>query len=116
MIRRINIKDDHPPVDVAVARTIREIECSVLQKENFLKIIHGYGSGGVGGDIKKQLEIEFANLKKEKKIFDFIKGECFCDKHPLYEKIVSVAPELILDPDLSNLNSGISLIIIQKLK
>ncbi len=116
MIRRINIKDDHPPVDVAIARAIREIECSALQKDDFLKIIHGYGSGGVGGEIKKQLETELMILKKEKKIFDFIKGENFAKTHPLYERIVLSAPELILDPDLINLNSGITLIIINKIK
>ena len=116
MIRRINIKDDHPPVDVAIARALREIECSVLQKEDFLKIIHGYGSGGVGGEIKKQLEVELTTLKKEKKIFDFIKGENFSQKHPLYERVVLAAPELILDQDLINLNSGITLIIINKIR
>ena len=57
MIRRINIKDDHPPVDIAVSRALNEIECSAPQKEPFLKIIHGYGSGGTGGEIKKQLHL-----------------------------------------------------------
>lgn len=116
MIRRINIKDDHPPVDIAVARALNEIECSKLNKETFLKIIHGYGSGGVGGEIKKQLEIELATLKKDKKIFDFIKGENFSKTHPLYERIVNSAPELILDSDLSGLNCGITLIIINKIR
>lgn len=116
MIRRINIKDDHPPVDIAVSRALSEIECSALQKEPFLKIIHGYGSGGTGGEIKKQLHLELNNLKKSKKIFDYIKGEAFHSKHPLYENAIKVSPELVLDPDLVNLNSGITLIIIDKLK
>ena len=115
MIRRINIKDDHPPVDIAIARAVNEIECSRLNKETFLKIIHGYGSGGVGGEIKKQLEIELNNLRKDKKIFDFIKGENFSKTHPLYERLVDTAPELILDSDLAGLNSGITLIIIRKI-
>ncbi len=115
MIRRINIKDDHPPVTVAIARALTEIECARLQNEQFLKIIHGYGSGGVGGEIKKQLLTDLATLKKEKKIFDFIKGENFCNKHPLYEVAIKNAPELVLDPDLVNLNSGITLIILSKL-
>ena len=116
MIRRINIKDDHPPVDVGVSRAISEIECAVLQKEPFLKIIHGYGSGGTGGEIKRQLHLELNNLKRAGKIFDYIKGEAFHSKHPLYESAISIAPELVLDQDLINLNSGITLIIVSKLK
>ena len=116
MIKRINIKDDHPPVDVAVSRALSEIECSKLQNEPFLKIIHGYGSGGVGGEIKKQLHVELNSLKKSKKIFDYIKGENFQSNHPLYESAIKASPELILDQDLVNLNSGITLIVLNKLK
>ena len=66
MIRQINIKDDHPPIDVAIARAIREIECSALQKDDFLKIIHGYGSHGKGGVIKEAIKHYLPELKKKK--------------------------------------------------
>ena len=59
---------------------------------------------------------ELNNLKRAGKIFDYIKGEAFHSKHPLYESAIRIAPELVLDQDLINLNSGITLIIVSKLK
>ena len=114
MIKRINIKDDHPPADIAISRLLSEIEVCHIANEKLLKVVHGYGASGVGGEIKKQMEIQLSHLKKEGKIYDYIKGECFCATHPKYEDLKVKYPELILDSDLSGLNSGITLIILKK--
>ena len=113
-IKTVNIKEDFPPADVAVALLEMEIEANKLGNVGALKVIHGYGSHGVGGEIKKQLTKRLAELKKQNKILDFIPGEKFGDEQKSSEFIVKNFPSLIIDSDLRYYNSGITLVFLKK--
>lgn len=112
-IETINIKLDYPPADVAVAQM--EIEIERLQKTDTLalKVIHGYGSHGVGGEIKKQVHEKLFMLKRQQKILDYIPAEQFGYLAKKDKYILDNVPELIFDPDLSNYNNGITIVLIR---
>ena len=113
-IETINIKTDYPPADVAVAEM--EIEIERLEKSDTLalKVIHGYGSHGVGGEIKKQVHARLFKLKKQQKILDYIPAEQYGYLARQDKYIVNNLPELVFDPDLSNYNNGITIVLLKK--
>ncbi len=112
-IKTINIKEGFPPSDVAVANMEIEIEALSGSEIKVLKVIHGYGSHGVGGEIKKLAHARLLELLKSKLILDFIPGERFGQEQKNSEYITNNFPELILDNDLKNYNSGITLVFLK---
>ena len=78
-----------------------------------MKVIHGYGSHGKGGEIKRQLTKRLEELKKQSKILDFIPGEKFGQEQKNKPYITKNFPSLIIDSDLSLYNSGITLIFLK---
>lgn len=108
-----NIEKELPPVDVAIAEIELEIERYKRTDEKILKIIHGYGSNGQGGAIKKELANLLPLWKRKHFIFDYIKGEQFTTLRISSMTLPSAVKNLLLnDIDINCLNSGISLIII----
>ena len=111
-IKTINIKEDYPPADVAVAYFEMELEALVGLDTLALKVVHGYGSHGKGGEIKKQLHQRLCVLKKFGKIRDFIPGEklgYFARQDKYLQNYLS---DLFVDPDLKNYNNGITIVLI----
>ena len=112
MIYTINIKQEFPPADVAVANALREIEVQKVAGNKIMKIVHGHGSHAKGGLIKQELHKALLIAKRNRLIKDYIKGENFTSKHPLYDKIVHIAPDIVIDNDLRSINMGITIILI----
>lgn len=113
-IETINIKQDYPPADVAVACMEIEIERLKNTDALALKVIHGYGSHGVGGEIKKQVHARLFALKKQKKILDYIPAEQFGYLARQDKYIQQNLEELVFDPDLKNYNNGITIVLLKK--
>ena len=113
-IETINIKEDYPPADVAVV--MMEIEIDRLAKSDTLalKVIHGYGSHGVGGEIKKQVQARLFELKRQKRIKDYIPAEQFGYLARKDKYILDKLPELVYDFDLGNYNNGITIVLLKK--
>ena len=51
-----------PLADVAVAMLDAEIRYYIKTRERVLKVIHGYGSHGMGGEIKKLVHLYLKDL------------------------------------------------------
>ena len=109
----LNIKSEFPPVDVAVANLLIEIERLAKTDVGAIKVIHGYGSHGVGGAIKKEVHNTLKLLKHNKKIIDYIPGEMFGAFAKENEYITKNFPQLVLDADLQNYNSGITIVFLK---
>ena len=109
----INIKQDSPPADVAVAQMLQEIELCKLTGHKAIKIVHGYGSHGVGGLIKQEAVKALRTLRSKKQILDFIPGEKFSTNIKYYKKLSQEYPEIILDHDLYPPNFGLTIVLIQ---
>ena len=109
----INIKSEHPPVDVAITHVLDEINKMQFSGQKLLKIIHGYGSSGKGGIIKKELKKELQNLKIHRKIRDYIIGEQLTTltiESKKFDPIIT--DELMSDFDFMNINPGITIIVL----
>ena len=51
-MKTVNLKSDMPSVQEALQRLDREIAVARQQKITLVKLVHGYGSTGAGGDIR----------------------------------------------------------------
>lgn len=77
--RTVNLEKGMPLVKDALSRLQNEIRTAGLNKERVLVLIHGYGSSGQGGAIKKEVRRQLQFLYDKKSIQDYVPGEK-CDK------------------------------------
>ena len=107
----LNLKQNQPTVQLALA--LLEIEIEIARREGVycMKIIHGYGSHGVGGEIKKSLKFWLMRAKKRGLIRDYVKGEQWTVSETA-EKIKKQCPEVLGDAELYFANSGITVILL----
>lgn len=105
-VKTINLEKGLPTVEEAISRFQSEISMSRVAGVRVIKLIHGYGSTGKGGALKKAMLLYLARLKKTREIRDYIPGEEFSSHHPLIRKY----PPLRKDPDCNRANPGITLI------
>ena len=112
MIRVINIKEDSPNTDYALFLIDQEINYSRAIGNRVIVVIHGYGSHGRGGLIKKEVHKYLPQLKKKGIISDYVFGEHWGDLNESKNRICSICPEMILHENLQGLNSGVSVILI----
>lgn len=108
----IDIKSEMQTCLMAVAQLEAEINACKLGNFSVLKVIHGYGSHGVGGAIKKAVHRRLTEMKKQHLIEDFIPCEKWTPQNPLRKKAVSYAPDLLADSDLMMLNSGVTIVLL----
>ena len=112
MIRVVNIKKDNPNADYAMYLLDEEIKYSKAIGNRVIIVIHGYGSHGRGGIIKKELKSYLPYLKKKGKISDFVFGENWGELNDTKKIICKISPEIILHENLQSINSGISVILL----
>ena len=114
MVVTINIKKDMPNADYAVFLIDKEIMLSDKTNINVIIAIHGYGSSGKGGVIKKDLHKYLNKMKTYNKIVDYIPGEMWSDLNEKVKEMQAKYPELILNSNLANFNNGVTVIWIKK--
>ena len=109
--RTYNLKEDMPTVELALANIEIEIDRCHSEGVKVLKIIHGYGSSGVGGEIKKVLSNWLRIKKRSGLIKDYVKGE----EWPTSQKagrIKQLYPEVLGDMELYFSNPGLTILIL----
>ena len=74
-VKTVNLKSDMPSVQEALQRLDREIAVARQQKHSLLKFVHGYGSSGVGGDIRIAVQRRLHELVEAGQIRGCIFGE-----------------------------------------
>lgn len=110
MIDEINIKGDGQTVSLALAQF--EIEADICRQAGFpmLKVLHGYGSHGVGGEIKRNLHLRLAQMQRQGKIAGFIPCEKWLAS-PLRDKAIKLNSSLLADKDVNTQNCGQTLVL-----
>jgi hypothetical protein len=77
-----------------------------------LKIVHGYGSSGVGGVLRPVVRNYLRQLKEAGEIRLFVNGESFSSFDERSKALVPQAVQLLLDSDLGRGNKGITLVLL----
>ena len=108
----INLEEGMPTVAQAQTRLIGEMGRSRAAGAKAVKLIHGYGSTGVGGKLRIGIR-QFLNVKKrQNKIKAFVSGEEWDIFHEESRKLLEGCPDLAKDRDLGRGNPGITLVLL----
>lgn len=112
MLKFINLKEDNPSVDYALAVVELEIEKAFAGGVSVIKVLHGYGSHGRGGVILVALRARLRELKKQGKIRDFFGGDKWSYFTEPAKSILQLDKNIASDEDLGKANPGITLIVV----
>ncbi|MDD3051224.1 MAG: Smr/MutS family protein [Candidatus Cloacimonetes bacterium] len=108
-----NIKSDMPSADEANFRLKTKLQSFRKQGIRFVKIIHGYGSSGIGGELRFSLRESLKKMKKNRIIDFFVTGENFRSGDNECRTLTHLYPALLQDSDYNNNNKGITIIVLR---
>ncbi len=108
----VNLEESFPSRDEAVQSLKLAISRARQQGIRVLKIIHGYGSSGVGGILRPVVRNSLRQAKERGEIVLFINGESWSSFDARSKELIQQAPQLLLDPELGRGNRGITLALL----
>ena len=111
-VRVVALKSGMPTVAEARERLNVEIENARGRGVAVLKLIHGYGSSGVGGRLREAVRRSLRRRQKEGKIRCFVAGEKWDVFDEATQQIIEACPELGKDRDLKGHNEGITIVLV----
>lgn len=82
------------------------------QKHSLLKVIHGYGSSGEGGDIRIAVQKRLRVAAEDGQIAGCIFGENWSKSDEDTWRLMQGNPELKSDADLGQRNRGITIVML----
>jgi hypothetical protein len=111
-IKTVNLKSDMPLVHHALQRLERELALARQEKTTLLKLIHGYGSTGAGGDIRIAVQKRLLEMAGKGEIRCCIFGENWSKSDDASWKLLQTQTDLKNDSDLGRRNHGITIVVI----
>ena len=108
----MNLKSDMPQVHEALQRLDRELALARQEKATLLKLVHGYGSTGTGGDIRIAAQNRLLEMARNGQIRGCIFGENWSKSDDAAWKLLQLHPELKSDSDLGRGNRGITIVLL----
>lgn len=111
-LKTVNLKHDLPSVREALSRLDREIAIARQQGNALLKIVHGYGSSGVGGDIRVAVQARLREMSDAGQIRGCIFGENWTKSDQMTWRLLQACAELKQDSDLGRGNRGITVVVL----
>jgi hypothetical protein len=112
LIKTVNLKHGMPLVREALAQLEREMNVARQQGCVLLKIVHGYGSHGVGGDIRIAVQKELRGLCESGGCAGVIFGEDWRISNELTWQLLQKHKSLKQDADLGRANRGITIVVL----
>jgi hypothetical protein len=111
-MKTVNLKSDMPLIREALQRLDRELALARQEKATLLKLVHGYGSTGTGGDIRIAVQKRLLELAQNGQIRGCIFGENWSKSDDVAWKLLQSHPELKTDSDLGRHNRGITVVFL----
>jgi hypothetical protein len=99
-------------VHEALQRLDRELALARREGLLLLKVIHGYGSSGAGGDIRIAVQKRLQELVEAGEIRGCIFGENWSKSDATTWRLLQTHAELKSDPDLGRRNRGITVVVV----
>lgn len=79
-VHSINLKEGMPTVAIAISRLKRELREAKAERRKLVRIIHGYGSTGVGGEIRLAVRKHLQSMATVGKIKNVVPGDDYSDR------------------------------------
>lgn len=111
-IKTVNLEENRPTVDEMRTHLDRVLVAARYDSTSVLKLIHGYGSSGVGGKLRVAVRTSLSRYKRAGMIRDFIPGEEFRISNEVTWALLKQIPEMKQDRDLGRENKGITLVVL----
>jgi len=96
-------------------QALRKLESALAEARekqvSVMKIVHGYGSSGVGGILRPVVRNFLRQAKERGDIRLFVTGESFSSFDQRSKDLIHEAPQLLLDSDFGG-NKGITLVLL----
>jgi len=112
VLKTVNLEEGMPSVERARTRLRAEVETARSRGHRLLKVVHGYGSSGVGGDLRYALQATLRQMANMNIISNCIYGENWRTSDDHTWELLKKLPELTNDPDLSRGNRGITIVVL----
>jgi hypothetical protein len=110
LLKVINLEEGMPTVDQARQRMLRELEAARRAGIKGVKLIHGYGSSGVGGDIRLGIGRTLQQMKRDGELTVVIYGEDWAVSNEDSWSLLKSHPSLKREEDLGRKNRGITIV------
>lgn len=101
-----------PLVHEALTRLDRQLALARQQRCSLVKLIHGYGSSGVGGDIRIAVQKRLREMQEQSAIRAYIFGENWAASDTQTWALLKSQPALKTDSDLGKRNLGITIVVL----
>lgn len=111
-IYTLNLEAGMPTVGAARQRLTQGLRTARAQGVQAVKIIHGYGSTGKGGAIRKDVQGYLAAQKRAGKLREVVPGDQFTPFEAAARNAIALCPELTRDADYVRYNSGITIVLL----
>lgn len=111
-MKTVNLEQDFPSIEQARVRLRAEIATARAAGVKVLKVIHGYGSSGVGGDLRYALQATLRQMADAGEVTDSIYGENWRKSDERAWALLKRMPALKQDPDLGRGNKGITVVVL----
>ena len=112
-IKIVNLEEGRPTARQMEHYLDRALALAHQDGTDLLKLIHGYGSKGVGGVLRDAARARLSRERSAGMIQDFIPGEDFRISNEATWALIKRAPELKQDRDLGRGNKGITIAILR---
>jgi hypothetical protein len=109
-MKTVNLKEGMPLVRQALMQMERELAIAKQEGCGLVKLIHGYGSTGAGGEIRIAAQKRLLEMSEAGQIRGAIFGEDWAKSDERAWRIVRTQPELKRDRDFGKSNRGITIV------
>lgn len=108
----INLEEGRPTVNVGLLHMERALAAARSEGVPLLKLIHGYGSSGVGGRLREEVWKTLDRLERSGQISGFIPGEDFRLSNEASWELVKRDKTIKQDRDFGRANRGITIVVL----
>jgi hypothetical protein len=111
VLKVVNLEEGRPTLERARLRLHHELHIAQRDGCAGVKLIHGYGSSGVGGALREGIQATLRQAVAEGRIAAFIAGEDWRISDETSWSLLKRFPEWKQDHDLNRGNKGISVVV-----
>ena len=111
-MKTVSLKEGMPLVREAMLRLDRELALASQEGYQLIKLIHGYGSSGAGGEIRIAVQNRLREMSDHGQVRGCIFGEEWAISDEQTWKIIQANPALKQDRDLNRKNLGITVVVL----